>query len=180
MAIITQTKENLEYLTSEGIGASHCFTTRLGGVSTGHLNSMNIGANRGDSPENVEENYRILAKALDFDPLNTVLTRQTHSDIVRLVTKNDHIGFDHRHYPECDALITNESGVALVVFTADCTPKDFSVKQKACAIAKMFAMQKAPSLWCWDGAFTREPIRDFCFSHHDMQERLWIYAIWIV
>jgi len=51
-----------------------------------------------------------------------VLTRQTHSDIIRLVTDADHIGLDHHAYPECDGLITNTPGVALVVFTADCTP----------------------------------------------------------
>ena len=45
-----------------------------------------------------------------------------HSDIVRVVTSQDAAGLDHRNYPPCDALITNEPGVGLVVFTADCTP----------------------------------------------------------
>lgn len=122
MAIITQRKETLEYLTAEGIGVPHCFTTRLGGVSTGQLASLNIGMHRGDGAETVAQNYKILAKALDFDVNNLVLTHQIHSDIVRTVTKGNHLGFDHRHYPECDALITNDPGTALVVFTADCTP----------------------------------------------------------
>ena len=112
----------LEYLTAEGITAPHCFTTRLGGVSTGHLESLNIGMHRGDAPENVAKNYEILANALNFDTQNLVLTRQTHSDIVRAVTKTDAAGLDHSAYPECDALITNDPGTALVVFTADCTP----------------------------------------------------------
>ena len=122
MAIKTKTFGTLEYLATDIIGAKHGFTTRLGGVSAGSLGSLNLGANRGDDFSNVMENYRILGKALNFDPLNTVLTRQTHSDIVRCVTKHHHMGFDHRHYPECDALITNDPGAALVVFTADCTP----------------------------------------------------------
>ena len=112
----------LEYLTAEGIAVPHCFTTRLGGVSTGHLASLNIGMHRGDDPENVAKNYKILANALSFDTQNLVLTRQTHSDIVRAVTKTDAAGLDHSAYPECDALITNDPGTALVVFTADCTP----------------------------------------------------------
>ena len=112
----------LEYLTADGISVPHCFTTRLGGVSTGHLASLNIGMHRGDSPENVAKNYEILANALSFDTQNLVLTRQTHSDIVRAVTKTDAAGLDHSAYPECDALITNDPGTALVVFTADCTP----------------------------------------------------------
>lgn len=112
----------LEYLTADGISVPHCFTTRLGGVSTGYLASLNIGMHRGDAPENVSKNYEILANTLSFDTKNLVLTRQTHSDIVRTVTKTDAAGLDHSAYPECDALITNDPGTALVVFTADCTP----------------------------------------------------------
>ena len=112
----------LEYLTAEGISVPHCFTTRLGGVSIGIFESMNIGMHRGDKPENVAENYAILAKALGFELKNLVLTRQIHSDIVRVVTPWDACGIDHRQYPESDALITGEPGTALAVFTADCTP----------------------------------------------------------
>ena len=122
MAIIHKTKDTLEYLTAEGISVPHCFTTRLGGVSVGYLASMNIGMHRGDEDSNVERNYRILGDALGFDPAQLVLTKQVHSDIVRPVTSADRAGLDHRAYPECDALVTNEPGVGLVIFTADCTP----------------------------------------------------------
>jgi YfiH family protein len=77
---------------------------------------------RGDTPENVEKNYAIMADALDFDLNHLVLTHQVHSDIVRRVTKQDAQGLDHHLYPECDALITADPGTALAVFTADCTP----------------------------------------------------------
>lgn len=122
MSITTTKIADLEYLTAEGICVPHCFTTRLGGVSTGTLSSLNIAMHRGDAPENVVQNYRILGDALGFSPEQLVLTRQTHTDIVRPVTKADCRGLDHRDQPECDALITNEPGVGLVVFTADCTP----------------------------------------------------------
>lgn len=122
MSIQTVIQGNLEYLIAEGISAPHCFTTRRGGISSGYLSSLNLGANRGDIPENVEENYRILANALGFDLNNTVLTHQIHTDTVRTVTKADHAGLNHHAYPECDALITNDPGTALVIFTADCTP----------------------------------------------------------
>lgn len=122
MAIRTQTQGTLEYLTAEGISVPHCFTTRYGGVSTGSQSSLNLAIGRGDSPENVEANLRILARALNFDPQKLVLTRQIHSDIVRVVTEKDCNGFFHRDYPECDALVTNTLGVTLLVFTADCTP----------------------------------------------------------
>ena len=122
MSVITQKIGALEFLTAEGITAPHCFTTRFGGVSTGSQASLNLAHGRGDSMENVEKNLRILASALDFAPEKLVLTLQTHSDIVRTVTAADAAGFCHRNYPECDALVTNTPGVAIAVFTADCTP----------------------------------------------------------
>lgn len=122
MALTTVRLGALQYLTSENIAVPHCFTTRYGGVSVGTLSSLNIGMHRGDDPENVEENYRILCSALGTSKDALVLTRQIHSDIVRKVGKADAAGLDHHAYPNCDALITDEPGVALVVFTADCTP----------------------------------------------------------
>ena len=123
MSVITKKLGQLEILTAEGITVPHCFTTRLGGVSEGIFSSLNIGYNRGDPPENVAQNYRILTDALGCSLSDLVLTRQTHSDIVR-VARREEAGksLDNRDWPECDALITNDPGVALVVFTADCTP----------------------------------------------------------
>jgi len=122
MAIITKKHDTLEYLTAEGIGVPHCFTTRYGGVSTGAQASLNLAFCASDTMENVEKNLRILGEALGFDPQKLVMTRQTHSDTVRVVTEKDAIGFCHRDYPECDALVTADPGVTLLVFTADCTP----------------------------------------------------------
>ena len=113
---------SLEYEASELILVPHGFTTRLGGVSTGTQESLNLAFGRGDSMENVEENLTRLSRAIPFDLGQLVLTRQTHSDIVRVVTKADHNGLCHRDYPECDALVTADPGTALMVFTADCTP----------------------------------------------------------
>ena len=76
----------------------------------------------GETEENVAKNLSILASNLDFRMENLVLTRQTHTNWVRVVTKEDHLGPFHRPYPECDALVTNDPGTALMIFTADCTP----------------------------------------------------------
>ncbi len=122
MSLKTIKKGSLEYLTALDLDVPHAFTTRLGGVSDGVFASLNIAMHRGDDTQNVEKNFEILANALNFDVNDLVLTRQTHSDIVRGVTKADAKGLDHHRYPECDALITNDAGTALVVFTADCTP----------------------------------------------------------
>lgn len=122
MSVITRKKDKLEYLTAEGITAAHCFTTRHGGVSTGSQSSLNLAIGRGDSLENVEQNLHILGNALGFDPAKLVMTMQIHSDIVRVVTDADCNGPCHRNYPQCDGLVTNTPGVALLIFTADCTP----------------------------------------------------------
>lgn len=115
-------KGTLEYLQAENIPVPHAFTTRFGGVSTGINASLNLALNSQDTLENVETNLRILADALGFDPEKLIMTRQIHSCLVRVVTEKDHLTLCHRDYPACDGLVTNTPGVALLVFTADCTP----------------------------------------------------------
>ena len=115
--------DNLQYLVAENIPVPHCFTTRKGGVSKGYLASMNIGTRRGDARENVLENYEILGNALGFDPRKSVHTKQTHTDVVRVADESLWgAGLYAPELADCDALITNTPGTALVVFTADCTP----------------------------------------------------------
>lgn len=122
MPFQNQIKGKLEYLISDCIGAGHCFSTRLGGVSEGYLSELNLGMHRGDSDENVRENFRILGQAVGFEPEDLVMNHQIHSDIVRVVSRADCRGLDHHQCPQADGLITNEPGLALVAFTADCTP----------------------------------------------------------
>ena len=123
MAFSVEKHGKLEYEVSSLIAVPHCFTTRLGGVSTGHLESLNLGIHRGDDLRNVEENYRILGAAVGFEPGDTVFTRQTHTDVVRVVDGNNRgEGLYREVEPECDALVTNTPGLALCAFTADCTP----------------------------------------------------------
>jgi len=120
--IITEKQGTLEYLQAEGIAAPHCFTTRFGGVSVGPLASMNLALKLEETEENIVKNYEILGSALGFTIDDLVLTRQTHSDIVRIVDRKDCKGCFIRNYPECDGLVTNTPGLALTIFTADCTP----------------------------------------------------------
>ena len=122
MAILQQKTDKLVYLAAEEISATHAFTTRMGGVSEGVFAGLNIAHHRGDSRENVEKNHALLASALGYSAEKAVMTRQIHSDIIRPVTETDCLGLDHHEYPECDGLITNTPGLALVIFTADCTP----------------------------------------------------------
>ena len=124
MAFHTVRLGELEYLTAGVLaGSRHCFSTRLGGVSAGDLSALNLGTHRGDAPENVRENYAILGAAVGFSPEDTVFTKQVHTDTVLRVGRADRgTGLFREQEVPCDALITDEPGVALCCFSADCVP----------------------------------------------------------
>lgn len=124
MSFYTVKNEALEYSACHVLeGAAHCFSTRLGGVSKDHTASMNLFVSHGDTQENVEENYRILGSAVGFSPEQTVFTKQRHTDIIRVVTEENRGEGLYRDVPEiCDGQITDRPGIALVTFSADCTP----------------------------------------------------------
>lgn len=120
-------KGELVYITFprlEACGAvRHTFSTRLGGVSGGQYSTMNTSFSSGDNFENVEENYRRLCSAVNIDISHLVLSKQTHTNNVKIVTKADcGTGYTKPSFSDVDGLITNESGVALVTQYADCTP----------------------------------------------------------
>jgi YfiH family protein len=105
----------------------HGFSTRLGGVSQGSLESMNLGFNRGDSAHNVDENYSRIAKSMGFHKNKFVLSDQVHNTKIRLVTSED-LGkgiVKERDYQGVDGLICNTIGIPLVTFYADCVPLYF-------------------------------------------------------
>ncbi len=105
----------------------HLFSTRLGGVSEGIYASMNLSFTRGDDEKSVAENFSRIAKVLEVAPSQIVCTDQTHTTNVRIVTKEDcGKGVTRkRDYTDIDGLVTNEKGVVLATFYADCVPLYF-------------------------------------------------------
>lgn len=102
---------------------NHAFSTRHGGVSTGECATMNLSFNRNDSRENVLENYNRLCSKVGIDTKNLVLSKQTHTNNVMVVSsKHKGTGVTLPCFEDVDGLVTNESGVALVTQYADCTP----------------------------------------------------------
>ena len=123
MSVIPVKIGTMEYLCSENISVPHCFTTRRGGVSTGIFDSLNLSQNRGDPTENVVENFRRIGEILGFSVDDVVNAKQIHSDLVVKVGKENRGKLTVKDgSPVCDALVTNEPGIALYVSTADCTP----------------------------------------------------------
>ena len=111
---------------------NHAFSTRLGGVSEGEFESMNLSFGRGDSDENVHENYRRICKSAGFEYDSLVASAQDHHTVVRCVTKADcGVGiYKPRDMQSVDALVTNEPNVTLVTYYADCTPLFFADTEK--------------------------------------------------
>lgn len=123
---------SLEYLSFESLDklniVKNVFTTRLGGVSKGYYSSMNLGFTNGDDSQNVRDNFNIIASEIGITPDHIVLSKQTHTTNVHVVTSNDYYNDGQLHLPEydnIDGLITNIKGVALATFYADCVPLYF-------------------------------------------------------
>lgn len=118
----------LHYPLLEDTGiVEHCFTTRLGGVSEGVCASLNLSFSRGDDPVAVLENYRRVATTFGKTVDDFVCTDQTHTTTVLQVGKKE-CGYGvtkERPYTDVDGLITNEPGVILSTFYADCVPLYF-------------------------------------------------------
>ncbi|MCR5136444.1 MAG: peptidoglycan editing factor PgeF [Oscillospiraceae bacterium] len=116
-------KQNgLVYMRSDVIPFPHVFTTRYGGVSTGHLSSLNLIHGHGDRPENIRENFRRATALLGAGPNDCAVTNQVHRNTVRAVDERDrHESLSSVPY-EADGIVTAIQGMPLFCFTADCVP----------------------------------------------------------
>lgn len=105
----------------------HGFSTRLGGVSKGIWESMNLGFGRGDQCENVEENFKRIAQAIGFREENIVTSDQTHTTNVRKITEEDRGNgiVRERKFHDVDGMVTDVPGIVLTTFYADCVPLYF-------------------------------------------------------
>lgn len=124
-------KNHVPYIQFKNLSATgivkHGFSTRKGGVSTGIFSSMNLNFKRGDDPDAVMENYRRIAAALDMRVEDMVLSDQTHTTNVRVITEEDRGKgiLKPQDYRDVDGMITNVPGLVLVTSYADCVPLYF-------------------------------------------------------
>ncbi len=115
----------------------HAFSTRLGGCSKGAFSSLNTAFHVGDSRENVLENRRIFFKQFNYDYRYIISSVQVHGTDLKV--------FDHKNCGEgalpftaharCDALITEEPGLPLTAYSADCLLIYFVSLQKSPLVA---------------------------------------------
>ena len=106
------------------IGLQHGFSTRKGGVSKEHLASLNLSFSVEDAKENVLENFRRIGERFGKTPEDFVLSKQSHeTKVLKVGTKDRGKGITKdRDYEGIDALITDEEGIILSCFSADCVP----------------------------------------------------------
>jgi YfiH family protein len=89
------------------------FSTRVGGVSGAPFDTLNLGRLTEDEPEHVDENRRRLCAETGADPEELRYARQVHGPLVRRADAHGRPG---------DGLWSDQPGLPLLVFTADCLP----------------------------------------------------------
>ncbi|MDV0912679.1 purine nucleoside phosphorylase YfiH [Enterobacter asburiae] len=94
-------------------GVAACSSTRIGGVSQGAWESLNLGAHCGDNLEHVEENRRRLFAAGNL-PSKPVWLEQVHGNAVLKLTGEPYAS------KRADASYSNTPGTVCAVMTADC------------------------------------------------------------
>jgi purine-nucleoside/S-methyl-5'-thioadenosine phosphorylase / adenosine deaminase len=96
------------------------FSTRLGGVSEGEFESLNLGILTDDDPARVVENRVLLCDAVDADPESATMAWQVHGNAV--TEAQPHGIVERRTFERCDGLWTDRAGQAMMLLAADCYP----------------------------------------------------------
>ncbi|MBC5647316.1 polyphenol oxidase family protein [Christensenella tenuis] len=136
---LLQTKAGVSFLTIpsflEAGFEKHCYTTRKGGVSKGCYASLNLSKTRENSPQNKEENYRRVCRALDVPYESLTLVNYAHGDgICKASAEDAGKGIVRENdLPPCDAMIICETGITAVTLHADCVPVFFADKKQRIA-----------------------------------------------
>lgn len=97
------------------------FSTRVGGVSEGPYESLNLGILTADDPARVVENRGLLAELVGIDPDRARMAWQQHGVEVRKASPEGIVTPGTQHEP-CDGFWSDEPGQGMLLLTADCVP----------------------------------------------------------
>ncbi|MGX1194033.1 peptidoglycan editing factor PgeF [Metabacillus sp. SLBN-84] len=109
------------------------FTTKNGGVSSGHFQFLNLGLHVHDDPASVTENRKILASAVNMPLEHWVYADQVHDSSIYKARKEDGSKGTMNYasaVPGTDGLYTDEEGLMLSLCYADCVPLFFYEPEK--------------------------------------------------
>ena len=99
----------------------HAVTTRVGGVSRGAHQGLNLSYKVGDEKVRVDENRSLLAHALGMDLADLAFVDQVHGDEVAVLTAANRPARG-ASLGKADAIITQQKGLPLLIQVADCLP----------------------------------------------------------
>ncbi|MCC6502069.1 MAG: peptidoglycan editing factor PgeF [Deltaproteobacteria bacterium] len=112
--------KSIKYVAStllQGKPVTHGFLTRVGGVSKDSYASLNFDARDTDTTENVEKNRALFHEAFNVPAGKLVTVSQVHGKEIFAIEG----GLPEKPI-EADAIVTNQTGVAIGMMTADCQP----------------------------------------------------------
>jgi polyphenol oxidase len=118
-------KGPVEYLESTALSSCnfliHAFCTRWSGVSEEQFSSLNFSAREGDAANRIHKNKEIIASSFSFFADQFLTVHQIHGNQVLIVDRKN-IGAVKQRQRQCDAIVTDQPGLAIGVKTADCVP----------------------------------------------------------
>src|SRR5919201_2664862 len=97
------------------------FSTRIGGVSEGPYESLNLGILTADEPQRVVENRRRLCAAAGADPATATMSCQVHGATV-VEAEPRGIVTAGTLFERSNGLWSDRPGQAMMLLTADCLP----------------------------------------------------------
>jgi purine-nucleoside/S-methyl-5'-thioadenosine phosphorylase / adenosine deaminase len=118
-------RDGVRWLEAGLPGATAAFTARVGGVSEGPFESLNLGVLTGDARDAVRANRHRLSAALAIDPAAVLFARQVHGpELERRNRAPDPNPFAEPgpDLPEADGQVTATPGLVPLVLVADCLP----------------------------------------------------------
>ncbi len=101
-------------------GLKHFITTRQGGMSNQNYTSLNLSFLSGDQPDFVEKNRLCVCTAMGIDADHLLVPAQKHTDNIFILDKPPL--FSKHSLDNIDALMTDQSGICLMILAADCLP----------------------------------------------------------
>jgi polyphenol oxidase len=116
-------KGQVQFFEAKGLAnlgfVTHAFCTRRSGVSEREFASLNVGTRVGDKESNVIQNLNIIRESFAIPENGLAMLRQVHGDRIIEIGENDLLPLTVK---EADGLVTNRSGIAVCIKTADCAP----------------------------------------------------------
>lgn len=90
----------------------HVFTQRIPGIEVAH--------NKTEVLERLDAAHREIRRATGFGDWPLFTAQQIHGNYIAVVDRAVPSGVDGREFPGCDGIITDQRGVALGIYVADC------------------------------------------------------------